>query len=62
MSLVILGAVQMMEMYDLIWAPSYTIIATVSAKTPRAARRKAPYPYHKYLGEIIAEKKKPGDA
>ena len=52
----------MMEMYDLIWAPSYTIIATVSAKTPRAARRKAPYPYHKYLGEIIAEKKKPGDA
>ena len=51
-----------MEMYDLIWAPSATFIATVSAKTPRAARRKAPYPYRKYLGDIIVEKKKINDA
>ena len=62
MSLVILGAIQMMEMYDLIWAPSAAFIATVSAKTPRAARRKAPYPYRKYLGDIIVEKKKINDA
>lgn len=44
-----------MNKYDLIWCPSYSGISTVFAKNFRSAKRKAPYPYRKYLGEIIVE-------
>jgi hypothetical protein len=44
-----------MNKYDLIWCPSYSGISTVNAKNFRSARRKAPYPYRKYLGEIVVE-------
>lgn len=35
--------------------PEGRCIATVEAKTARAAKRKAPMPYRKYLGEIYVE-------
>lgn len=41
--------------YNLYWAPEGRIIATVEAANPRQARRKAPQPYRKYLGEIYVE-------
>jgi hypothetical protein len=41
-----------MKQYILIWSPNQEDFARVWAKTPQAARRKAPYPYRKYLGEI----------
>ena len=44
-----------MNTYRLIWGPTGQTIATVQARTPRAAVRKAPAPYRKYLGEIRAE-------
>jgi len=40
--------------WKLFWAPEGKFIATVQARTERAARRKAPMPYRKYLGEIYA--------
>lgn len=43
-----------MKTFDLYWAPEGKKIATVQAKTARAAIRKAPMPYRKYLGEIYA--------
>lgn len=44
-----------MNTYKLYWAPEGKLIATVKARTESAARRKAPQPYRKYLGEIYAE-------
>lgn len=44
--------------WDLFWSPEGKKIATVQAKTARAAIRKAPKPYHQYLGEIYAEEVK----
>ncbi len=44
-----------MKTYKLYWDPEGKRIATVRAKTPREARRKAPQPYRQYLGEIYAE-------
>lgn len=44
-----------MNGYRLIWSPTGQCIATVQAKNARAAIRKAPAPYRKYLGEIRAE-------
>jgi hypothetical protein len=44
-----------MKTYRLIWSPEGKPIAVVRAKTARAAIRKAPLPYRKYLGEIYAE-------
>jgi len=41
--------------FDLFWSPEGRKIATVEAETARAAVRKAPAPYSKYLGEIFAE-------
>lgn len=41
-----------MKTYILIWAPEGKEIATVQARSPSAARRKAPKPYRAYLGEI----------
>jgi hypothetical protein len=43
-----------MKTYYLYWAPTAQLIATVQARSPRAAIRKAPKPYSKYLGEIYA--------
>ena len=42
--------------YRLLWSPTAQVIATVQATTKRAAIRKAPQPYRRYLGEIYAEK------
>lgn len=44
----------MMNTYKLYWSPTGQEIATVRAKTTRAAIRKAPAPYRKFLGEIYA--------
>ena len=44
-----------MNTYRLIWSPEGREIAIVQARTARAAIRKAPQPYRKYLGEIYAE-------
>lgn len=42
--------------WQLIWAPEGKVIATgVEAKTAQQAKRKAPQPYRRYLGEIYAE-------
>jgi hypothetical protein len=41
-----------MPKYDIFWSPEGRIIATVQAKSAHAAKRKAPMPYRKYLGEI----------
>lgn len=43
-----------MKTYQLVWSPTGQIIATVQAKTMKAAKRKAPKPYSKYKGEIYA--------
>ena len=40
--------------FDLYWSPEGRKIATVQARTTRAAIRKAPKPYRTYLGEIYA--------
>lgn len=40
--------------WQLVWSPEGRIIATVLARTRRAAVRKAPSPYRRYLGEIYA--------
>ena len=41
--------------YRLTWSPEGKYIGTVKAKDPKSARRKAPLPYRKYLGEIAVE-------
>lgn len=38
--------------YELRWAPEGKVIARVRAENPAKARRMAPKPYRKYLGEI----------
>tara|TARA_B100001778_G_scaffold334952_2_gene349503 strand:- start:20281 stop:20424 length:144 start_codon:yes stop_codon:yes gene_type:complete len=43
-----------MKTFDLYWSPEGSKIARVKAKTMRAAIRKAPKPYRRYLGEIYA--------
>jgi hypothetical protein len=47
-----------MDTYHVYWAPEGRKIATVQAKSPGEAIRKAPLPYRKYLGELYAEKVK----
>jgi hypothetical protein len=44
-----------MQTFELYWSPTGAKIATVQARTPRAAVRKAPAPHRRYLGEIYAE-------
>lgn len=44
-----------MPTFNLYWSPEGKLIATVTARTLSAAKRKAPAPYRKYLGEIYAE-------
>lgn len=47
---------RVMKVYKLVWSPTGQTIATnVRASTMKAAKRKAPAPYRKYLGEIYAE-------
>ena len=41
-----------MKTYKLFWAPEGKYLDTVQANTIIAAKRKAPMPYRKYLGEI----------
>lgn len=41
--------------YKVFWSPEGRCIATVQARTAHAARRKAPQPYRRYLGEICVE-------
>ena len=41
-----------MTTYNVYWAPEGRIIATVSARSMSAAKRMAPQPYRKYLGEL----------
>jgi len=43
------------RLYDVFWSPEGRRIATVQAKDERAAIRKAPQPYRKYLGEMYAQ-------
>jgi hypothetical protein len=43
-----------MKTFNVFWAPEGRLIATVQARTARAAIRKAPYPYRRYLGEMYA--------
>ena len=44
-----------MRLYALIWSPEGREIARVEAVSARAAIRKAPKPYRKYLGELYTE-------
>jgi hypothetical protein len=44
-----------MKDWNIYWAPEGRMVATVSARTARAACRKAPLPYRRYLGEMYAE-------
>lgn len=43
-----------MKTWNLFWSPEGKQIATVKARTARAAVRKAPAPYRRYLGEVYA--------
>lgn len=43
--------------WQVFWSPTGAPITTVSARTARAAIRKAPMPYRKYLGELYATEK-----
>jgi hypothetical protein len=45
-----------MQKWNLFWSPEGRQIATVEAATMRAAIRRAPQPYRRYLGEIYAER------
>lgn len=47
-----------MKTYDVYWSPEGRKIATVQAKDERAAIRKAPLPYRKFLGEMYAQETK----
>lgn len=44
-----------MKTWRLIWGPTAQEIAVVEARTARAAIRKAPLPWRRFLGEIRAE-------
>jgi hypothetical protein len=44
-----------MKKWVVYWSPEGRPIATVKAKTGRAAIRKAPFSYRRYLGELYAE-------
>ena len=41
--------------YRLYWSPEGRLIAEVQARSERAAKRKAPLPYRRFLGEIYAD-------
>lgn len=48
------GQLPPLKSWDVYWSPEGRKIATVEARTARAAIRKAPYPYRRYLGELYA--------
>jgi hypothetical protein len=41
-----------MKTFELVWSPEGRVIATVSAKTARAAKRMTPAPWSRYPGEV----------
>lgn len=41
--------------YRLVWSPTGQTIGHVNAPNAKAARRAAPMPYRRFLGEIYAE-------
>lgn len=43
-----------MKSFRLFWAPTGALICVVQARDMRAAKRKAPLPWRKFLGEIYA--------
>ena len=43
------------QAFRLIWGPTEQEIGVVQARTARAAIRKAPLPWRRYLGEIRAD-------
>lgn len=45
-----------MNTYKLFWSPEGKQIATVKAESSAKARRMAPKPYRKFLGEVYAER------
>lgn len=47
-----------LKTFRLFWSPEGKCIGTVQADTEKAAIRKAPMPYRRYLGEIYAEEVK----
>jgi hypothetical protein len=49
-----LNSARRVKLYDVFWSPEGRCIATVEAKDQRAAKRKAPQPYRKYLGEMYS--------
>ena len=46
---------QAKQTFDLYWSPEGKCIATVEAVDMHKAKRLAPKPYRKYLGEIYAK-------
>lgn len=52
-------AKRVMKVYDVYWGPTGQKIATVEASTAKAAKRKAPQPYRRYLREIYVEDRGP---
>lgn len=48
-------AMSQLTSFRLTWSPEGKYIGTVKAKDPKSARRNAPLPYRKYLGEIAVE-------
>jgi hypothetical protein len=41
--------------FNVFWSPEGRKIATVQARTARAAKRKAPMPYRKFPGELYVQ-------
>jgi hypothetical protein len=41
-----------MKTFDVVWAPEGRIVRTVEAKDSARAKRLAPQPYRKFLGEV----------
>lgn len=48
-------AKRVLRTFSVYWSPEGRVIATVQAMTARAAIRKAPMPYRRYLGEMYAK-------
>jgi hypothetical protein len=53
---------EILPLWQLYWAPEGLPIARVRARNESAARRRAPQPYRKYLGEIGVDRVEAADA